>query len=51
MNIFTKILSRLGLLELTEDAAAKGFGVKLISSLEMRRAIKLWDDISRGAPP
>lgn len=51
MNIFTKILSRLGLLELTEDAAAKGFGVKLISSREMRRAIKLWDDISRGAPP
>ena len=50
MSLISKILSKLGIFEITRDAA-EAFGVELISSPEMLKAIKAWDSISSGSPP
>lgn len=52
MNIFSRLLRRIKMLFFNSGTdIAKAFGVELISSQEMTRALQNWDRISTGKPP
>ncbi len=50
MGGFSRLWGRIKSMFIRTDIG-KAFGVELIQSSDMNRALELWDDISSGEPP
>ncbi len=51
MNLFTRLWGKLKNMFVSSSDISKVFGVELITSSEMKSALRLWDNISTGKPP